>query len=238
MYKRQGLGLGTAGSELYSDFRKGGHDRLGIQASYVEAFRKAAQAGQMCIRDSPKGAAHHVPTDQRGRYLPGGRGGRGGGAADDPAHPDFHLLPEPGHRNHGPIRIKGVMDLCTCGDTNGCHGWRRGCARFCFCPACRPRPASPTTAMSVSYTHLPEHIVVQEQPHVVEQPPELGRLQQVEIRKNRDNYLMVAPYAVIFTVFTVIPVVLALSLIHISKGTCIISANGTLPSMVIRRLEG
>ena len=24
-----------------------------------------------------------------------------------------------------------------------------------------------------------------------------------EIRKNRDNYLMVAPYAVIFTVFTV-----------------------------------
>ena len=31
-----------------------------------------------------------------------------------------------------------------------------------------------------------------------------------EIRKNRDNYLMVAPYAVIFTVFTVIPVVLAI----------------------------
>ena len=33
-----------------------------------------------------------------------------------------------------------------------------------------------------------------------------------EIRKNRDNYLMVAPYAVIFTVFTVIPVVLAIPL--------------------------
>ena len=31
-----------------------------------------------------------------------------------------------------------------------------------------------------------------------------------EIRKNRDNYLMVAPYAVIFTVNTVIPVVLAI----------------------------
>ena len=31
-----------------------------------------------------------------------------------------------------------------------------------------------------------------------------------EIRKNRDNYLMVAPYAVIFTVFTVIAVVLAI----------------------------
>ena len=31
-----------------------------------------------------------------------------------------------------------------------------------------------------------------------------------EIRKNRDNYLLVAPYAVIFTVFTVIPVVLAI----------------------------
>ena len=31
-----------------------------------------------------------------------------------------------------------------------------------------------------------------------------------EIRKNRDNDLMVAPYAVIFTVFTVIPVVLAI----------------------------
>ena len=31
-----------------------------------------------------------------------------------------------------------------------------------------------------------------------------------EILKNRDNYLMVAPYAVIFTVFTVIPVVLAI----------------------------
>ena len=31
-----------------------------------------------------------------------------------------------------------------------------------------------------------------------------------EIRKNRDNYLMVAPYAVIFPVFTVFPVVLAI----------------------------
>lgn len=31
-----------------------------------------------------------------------------------------------------------------------------------------------------------------------------------EIRKNRDNYLMVAPYAVLFLTFTVIPVVLAI----------------------------
>ncbi len=50
-YAYAGLGLGTAGSELYSDFRKGGHDRLGIQASYVEAFRKAAQAGPVMADD-------------------------------------------------------------------------------------------------------------------------------------------------------------------------------------------
>lgn len=31
-----------------------------------------------------------------------------------------------------------------------------------------------------------------------------------EIRKNRDNYLMVAPFAVLFTLFTVIPVILAI----------------------------
>ena len=40
-----------------------------------------------------------------------------------------------------------------------------------------------------------------------------------EIRKNRDNYLMVAPYAVIFTVFTVIPVVLAI-VMSFTYSTC------------------
>ncbi len=40
-----GIGLGSVGSELYSDFRKDGHDRLGVQASFVEAFQKAGERG-------------------------------------------------------------------------------------------------------------------------------------------------------------------------------------------------
>lgn len=42
-----GVGLGAAGSELYSDMRKGGHDRIGMESFYVDAFKKAGEHGNV-----------------------------------------------------------------------------------------------------------------------------------------------------------------------------------------------
>ena len=42
-YPFSGIGLGAAGSEFYSDFRKNGADRLKMESVYIEAFKNAGE---------------------------------------------------------------------------------------------------------------------------------------------------------------------------------------------------